>query len=163
VDDYVDAGNGASLDITDAITVEAWVKPMQDTIGIYRGVVTKQDAATYSGYLLAISDNGFWFRIYDTGGSNPVAYADSTYNIGSWYHVVAKRGNNKVYFYINGIEQASKPDSLYSIKSNTQTLKIGRYWTDISNFYFNGLIDDVRIYNRALSDAEIQAIYNATK
>jgi hypothetical protein len=62
--------------------------------------------------------------------------------------------------YINGILSYQITNALTeAIRSNTIPAEIGRY----TGGYFNDLIDDVRLYNRALSDAEIKALYDATK
>lgn len=80
-----------------------------------------------------------------------------------WIYLVAvlDRNENKIKLYINGIKQ----DSMVNISSTSyityNTLDISQQGLSYRNF--NGTIDDVRIYNRALSDQEIKAIYEATK
>jgi hypothetical protein len=78
--------------------------------------------------------------------------------LNTWTHVAGTANGSVAKSYMNGVEVGSVAAGAtyegYSIPNNF----IGG-----GHGYFNGLIDDVRIYNRALSAAEIQAIYNATK
>lgn len=81
---------------------------------------------------------------------------------GNWFHIVFIFEGGKGYkFYINGSLDRDYPNSNLSLYDYGSASYIG-YGTD-ANTYFKGLIDDVRVYNRALSAAEISAIYNATK
>jgi hypothetical protein len=81
---------------------------------------------------------------------------------GQWYHLVGV-GTNKTYsFYINGVLQASKlVSNMGSLSCNSHTIgnqfdNGGLYY----NHYLNGAVDEMRIYSRALSVAEILALYN---
>ena len=71
--------------------------------------------------------------------------------------------NNSIKLYKDGVIIANSSTAISGIAYQTgDLLKIGRRSAE-NQSYFAGLIDDVRIYNRALSDAEIKAIYEATK
>jgi len=81
---------------------------------------------------------------------------------GQWYHLVGV-GNNKTYsFYINGVLQQSQlVANMGPLSSDSHT--IGMMFDDFGsyyNHYLNGSIDELRIYNRALSATEILALYN---
>ncbi len=85
------------------------------------------------------------------------------FSTNNWYFVTATfdRSTNSISGYVNGQLISSNPFSFSSSESTFYPFYIGK---DPANIvYFNGLIDDVRIYNRALSPAEILALYNATK
>ena len=81
-----------------------------------------------------------------------------------WHHIVGVFSpNNFIKLYKDGVITANTFTTLSCIAYQTgDLLKIGRRSAE-NQSYFAGLIDDVRIYNRALSDAEIKAIYDATK
>ena len=90
-------------------------------------------------------------------------------SIGMWTHVVAVVSSQSVEFYINGKSAAKNSYNNVNIsETNNRNLFIGRYGygenaggTGGAGWYpFNGDIDDVRIYNRALSESEVQALYN---
>jgi len=155
VDDYVEVPDSESLDITDAITIEAWIKT--NTSGVVQVVLNKNFA-----YQLRVAEN---LRI--TG----YVYTDSWHYINSyssiepnvWYHIVLTydkslaSGNLKLY--INREEAANPVDETGTISSNAYNLLIGARLA-IPIDLFSGIIDEVRIYNRALSEEEISDLYN---
>jgi hypothetical protein len=78
---------------------------------------------------------------------------------GQWHFVVCQRVGNEFRIYIDGVLDASQTFAHTSV-DNTASLAIGEE-ANYNRQWFNGIIDEVRIYNRALSDAEIQALYQA--
>ena len=77
-----------------------------------------------------------------------------------WSHVAGTLQNSRVKLFINGVEDSSHQiNNFSSITSTSYDLSIGRFGT-YSGYYFDGKLDDVRIYDRALSAAEVQALYN---
>jgi prepilin-type N-terminal cleavage/methylation domain-containing protein len=175
--DYVDCGNDTSLNITGDITIEAWAK--RDSIGDYMGFVGKDtgiwnDSGTYQ--LLYGSDNRIEFRWEKSTTHNIYIRSAGTFGT-EWNHVVVERwqnpsGNFSVRMYVNGEEISINcffsigagwvsidEDSLpYPAISTAGTLEIGRYGKNPITF-FNGFIDDVRIYSEALPSTEIQKHY----
>jgi hypothetical protein len=143
---YVDCGSGASLNITDTVTTEAWVNP-NSTSG-ERFIVNKHDQK----YALEVNNNYFRSIIYD--GSFTYLSSISTFQIGNWYHIAMTYDRIKERLYVNGLLDNSM--SLTSAIQTGTTLWIGKH---ISVYYFSGKIDDVRIYNRALSAQEIKRHY----
>ena len=94
-------------------------------------------------------------RYYLTlGGSSPT-YLDSgpPAAVGQWEHVAATYDGATARFYVDGVEVASKPFT--GNVGNSNTWRLGAYGNTPAGF-FDGLIDNVRIYDRALSAAEIQ-------
>jgi hypothetical protein len=84
-------------------------------------------------------------------------YATWTPTVGQWYHVAVTRNGGSTYaLYINGSQVATSTQT-DSIPDATASLTIG----NAEGFFFNGLLDEVTIYNRALTATEIQSIYNA--
>jgi len=157
-DDYVEVPDDESLNITDAITIEAWIKT--NTSGVVQVVLNKNNA-----YQLRVAGD---LRVIG------YVYTDSWHYVSSysliepniWYHIVftydksLTSGNLKLY--INGGEAANPVDETGTISSNAYDLLIGaRLVTPVD--LFNGLIDRVRIYNRALSEEEIRQLYNGKR
>jgi len=159
VNDYVNVGNAASLNITSAITIEAWVK--RSATGVQHSIVEKYDLGSINGYLLRIQSNDkILVGILDASG---LTYTSSvaTISTGIWYHLVYvfSPGTNKIY--INGnLDNSGVQNKVPT--AGTTTLKIGASGGNPIT-PFNGSIDEVRIYNRALSAAEIKQNYEATK
>jgi len=159
VNDYVNCGNDASLNPTKAITVETWAKLD----------VAAADETSYfpiirrnSAYLLRaeskISGNKFSFFIYDGTSWELGAYSNFQPTSGVWYHVVGTYDRQHVKIYVNGKLRgsAARTEAIQSTGTNT----VVGFW---NNEYFQGFIDEVRIYNRALSAEEIKNLYFAGK
>ena len=157
VDDYVDCGAGAGLDITGQITVAAWVNTNGVGNGQHNPLVTKGDR-TYA--LKHGPDSSISFFIYDPVAKWQVAEqsVSDTFN-GQWHHLAGTYDGNDVKLYIDGVEQDSHP-FVGTINNLVFPLHIGHNAQETDRFY-DGTIDEVRIYSRALSPAEIQALHDS--
>ncbi|HLD33967.1 MAG TPA: LamG domain-containing protein, partial [Candidatus Nanoarchaeia archaeon] len=162
--DNVSVVDSASLDITSAITVSAWVKFSTITTQ-YPTIVSKNPVN--GAYLLFKSDDaassGFAFRVKNVTG-HTTAYGNQTLVAGLWYHVVgtydSTTSTNNLRLYVNGAlgGQASKTGA---IATTAENLFIGDF--DGDSGQFNGSIDEVAIWNRSLSFEEVQTIYGRQK
>ncbi len=159
VNDYLDAGNASSLDITGNLTIEAWVKPERlETAHI----VKKASRDSTDGYELSLSESTgkAYFRVNQNTSHNTYKlFSKSSYPLdgNTWVHLVGVYNRAQVQIYFNGNLENNRSGPA-KIISNTDNLKIGG--PDLSR-YFNGTIDEVRIWNRALSPEEIKASYDA--
>ncbi len=159
VDDYVDVASSTSLNITDAITIEAWVYPKGWNPG---GNLIVSKCFYYAGaaYNLWINEGHTSIKFYINEGQFGSALSfDGALN--KWYHIVGTYDRQYVRVYVNGVGGTPYANTS-SINTNTYNVAIGSR-PGGGSYNFNGLIDEVRIYNRALSPTEISAIYNATK
>ncbi|MDP1706260.1 MAG: LamG-like jellyroll fold domain-containing protein [bacterium] len=110
----------------------------------------------------------FWLRVANTGAGGKLQYSINGSQIesttvpvaGQWYHAVITRDGSLRKIYVNGILENS--GAIGSPESNSNVLEIGRK-PGIAEQSFNGRISDVRVYSRALSAAEVLAIYNSTR
>ncbi|MGC8776316.1 MAG: LamG domain-containing protein, partial [Minisyncoccia bacterium] len=154
VDDYVSTVNNMDF-VNKDFTMLAWIKTnAQKPLGDYAIFNHGFRGTTCSGLHFNIRNDKPYFGLYscDFGGSTYIT-------AGLWYHFAFINNNSPFVtdkVFINGILDSQSTRNPY-IGPSTQ-LRIGGGWYPP----INGLIDEVRIYNRALSDAEIQAIYNAT-
>ncbi len=167
VNDYVNVANSTSLGITSEITLEAWVKrgsrvtwaPIVDKWG-----TNKEQYAIY----IRGDDNSVNFAVTENGNDTDRADQTSTYTVpeGVWVHIVGtfNTANQDMKIYINGSETTyqARPYSsnITSIFTSDQPLYVADWGTNPQTYNFNGLIDEVRIYNRALSAEEIRYHYN---
>jgi len=170
VNDYVDCGGDNSLKPTDAITVEAWVyidSTANDNIVAHLVTTTRIRDPT-GGYLIAWEDrggaygnNGIFFTV--TAGDGTGAQSKREDIVDGWHHVVGTYdkdigGTEEVKLYIDGILEAMS-DYSKAIDQSPTNLKIGG--SLYAGEYYNGTIDEVRIYNRSLSAEEIRLSYGS--
>jgi prepilin-type N-terminal cleavage/methylation domain-containing protein len=159
VNDYVNVPYNSVLDIVKNFTIEVWIYPKEQTFNHQTAVEKWQTyllmhlhagATTFQHYIFA---GGAWHYVR---ASQPWSYY-----IGKWGHYVFTYDGTTLKSYVNGVLD-NQTTYIGQLTSNTNPVTIGKGAETAASF-FNGLIDEVRIYNRALSDAEIQALYNATK
>lgn len=161
-DDLVDVADEITLDIptSNGFTVGAWIK-LSDVTD-YRIIVDKRSEGTWEGYYLYVRPDGkMRFGIEDIVDNNPVIIGTTNVADGNWHYVVGVRdvAADKVRLYVDGSEDApAVTDTTTGSLDSNHSLMIGRY-TQTANYHFLGLIDDVRIYNRALSATEILSNY----
>jgi hypothetical protein len=154
-DDYVNCGSDSSLNITDEITIEAWVKADAAASG-NGGVVTKDNSPDRQFNIMYVhSAPGFGWRIWQNDAVQKQVIASITQGI--WYYVVGVADGSYVRIYLNGVEAVVPVSYDGTIKSfPALDVHIGGY---DATYFFNGSIDEVKIYNRALSSEEIKAHY----
>jgi PKD repeat protein len=154
VNDWLTVADAPSLDLSTAMTLEAWVKP---------DLLSKP----WQSLFVKEAPNSFAYALYLTGGGSSQLNAwwtgsQSMYappvQQGVWSHVAVTAGASTMRLYVNGTQIRSKAIS-GSLPATTGALRIGgnAVW---ANEFFDGTLDDVRIYNRALSAAEVQADRN---
>ena len=150
--DYVDISNDPALVISGNVSLEVWV--MIDTLSGLQNIVRK----SYAGYnyYMRLEDDRIAFKC---GGLTPKAvYSTELLETGKWYHFVGVYDGTHLRLYINSRLDSSVVTS-GRILTSDESLAIGAI-SGGSTEYFKGTIDEVRIYNRALSAEEIQAHYN---
>jgi hypothetical protein len=160
VDDYVNCGNDNSLAITNNLTIAAWVK-RTGAGSSNEIIVSKYNGGQHSYRLFFHSTDVVRWWLSKDGGTNNRAYLDSTITITdtNWHFIAATFESGTLKIYIDGVDKTGSGEgNISSIFESTEPLFIGQ---ENSSSYFNGLIDDVRIYDRALSAEEVMAIYAA--
>jgi len=152
--DYVDCGNNASLDITAKVTITVWVKTNDAGNFQHNPYVAKGDRSYAIKHYM---DNSLQFFIYD--GEWKVVWfpVDSSFN-GVWHHLVGTYDGSSLKLYIDG-QLRNTTAHVGSIASSGYSVNIGRNAQATDRFY-DGLLDEVAIYNRALSASEIQGLYS---
>ena len=146
--------NSASLQLTTGMTLEAWVYPTTTPTG-WRSVITK-NIDRY--YLMASSSQGNRPAVGGTWtAGNENIYGSAGLAVNTWTHLAATFDGATVRLYVNGVQVASQAQTT-SLASTSGTLQIGG--SSYPGEYFAGRIDEVRIYNRALSAAELSTDMN---
>ena len=177
VNDYVDTADINAIDGATALTVSAWVNETSLLGDV--GIVVKWDYQTQGNFAFQTGSSApgkltvfLATSLSDNGVGSRTDTTNSVLTAGVWQHVVmvfdgSQTGDsNRLRIYVNGIAVSTTqgagavPASLVS--SGTATVKIGKFGGTLDRF-FNGSIDEVRIYNRALSQAEITRLYKLKK
>ena len=159
-EDYVDCGNNSITKPTSQISIAFWMEA--ESAEDYARMVATHAKDNDNGY--GVKDNGagkiiFLLDIDGGGGGASSVVSDSTYAIGSYQHVVCTYDGTTMKMYINGALQSDTETVSGSITYDSGELVLGNVATQDRGF--NGLLDDVRIYDRALSLAEVGSIYNS--
>jgi len=144
----------------DTVTVAAWVNTGSNDTG-EREIICNFESA---GYGLFQTSNKLGFQA-DISGYKAVL-ADNSPTIGTWYYVVGTYDNSTIKLYINGVLQTAQTSVSGPIVDSTMAMTIGANpsgtppGTTFGSDWI-GSLDDVRIYNRALSPTEITALYES--
>lgn len=160
--DKVIIPNSTSLDgITGAVTIEAWLNPDTDGTGSL-WVICKNEAGT------ADTQYGFYFdyandRIIAYLGGTAVGGSTTGYvDKGVWTHVAVTWNDTDdvVTYYVNGVPRGTS-SKVGPLTSNGKSLKLGCRGNGVGLYsnYYKGLLDEIRIYNRRLTEAEIVSNY----
>jgi hypothetical protein len=154
VNDWVTVADNNLLDLTGGLTLMAWVRP--DVASGVRDVLVKEGTGVDVYNLYARNWRGLPEGNVLVGGSNRTAEG-SALAAGTWVHLAATYDGATLRYYTNGSLLASTTIS-GSIATSGGALRIGgnSLWGE----FFDGLIDEVRIYSRALSAAEITTDMN---
>ena len=148
--------NSASLMPLSAFTLEAWIYPTQFASSAGSGTVISKESNT-GGYALDIGGNGSG-RIVIVGGNKAWIDAiipDQSIILNQWSHIAGVYDGTNIYFYVNGVLKATT-SNVGAIQPSTSQFWIGGS-SAFSGRVFNGGIDEVSIWNRALSPTEIIA------
>lgn len=155
IDDYVDCGNHTSLNITEAITIEAWIKT--PSLIVYTAIMWGETSAGKRRALLLWNGGSGNGRLYFSG-YGAAANIDSGIRIDDniWHHcVVTKNSSEFVKTYVDGVAGGSGSVTLASYNYTGTHIGQGVDGTEP----FNGAISLVRIYNIALTAEQVLETY----
>lgn len=153
VNDYIHVAESPTLDIVDKITIEAWIYPNLFS-GLPDYVISK-----YIAYNLQVHSGRVVFGL--SGPNGKELYGDSILEIGKWSHIAGVYDGSAMKIYVNGVLDKTEGFAFPINNANWDFFIGAGCAPPICNSYnnlFNGLIDEVSIYNRALTAAEIRAI-----
>ncbi|WP_270888226.1 LamG-like jellyroll fold domain-containing protein [Pedococcus sp. 5OH_020] len=151
VNDRVDIADSTSLGLTSGMTLEAWVRPT--TTSGWRSVLVKERPGGRA-YSLYSSDASSHPSSVLRLKSDVAVAGPAVLPVGTWSHVASTYDGVTHRLYVNGLQVAAVPRS-GKIGTSAKPLRIGG--NTIAGEWFSGAIDEVRVYNRALSAAEVAA------
>lgn len=162
VNDYVQTN--VKLAATNTFSIEAWVYPRAS---VYNRLITNFTNTAVSGEFLfdtygGGTDNGrgLRFLIKGAGTLSTTVTAPSVLTTNSWNHVAVTFDNGEIKLYVDGIQVGTATAGFAGIAANNNAIRIGEDVTIGTAEYFNGKMDEIRIWNTARSVAEIQANMN---
>ncbi|MFH1656921.1 MAG: LamG-like jellyroll fold domain-containing protein [bacterium] len=149
IDDYINCGSSTSLNITDEITIEAWVNMSKVGTEAYEFI---SKASNYCMYLYVTGASPRMMMSVNIGGGKYPQGASVIGNYNEWHHIAGVYDGSRIMNYVDGEIKASE------ILSGTMSTGTGILRINGRSLH-KGFIDEVRIYNRALSSTEIQQLY----
>ena len=154
IDGYVPTNHAPSVDLTDQVKLEAWIKRESNADGT---IISKNGP-----YYLGIINNKINGRVY--AGNPPsweIVSSTTDLQLNQWYHLIMTYDGSYIKVYVNGIEEGSAPKTgLMPVVSQIVTIGWGEPGV---NFFFNGIIDGTKINNQAIVPLqESLMIKNAT-
>ncbi|MFA5013603.1 MAG: LamG domain-containing protein, partial [Candidatus Paceibacterota bacterium] len=157
--DYVDLGSNTSLAMEDKdFTISAWVKLNSYGSGYCKAIL---GVSSGNGAAFSILTSSHVLYLSKTGVSG--ISGTTTIPLSNWVHVVvafnSHSSTNNTTFYVNSVSDVETFD--YDFSTGATTNNMGRYNTVESDRFFNGLIDDVRIYSAVIPTFQIQQNYYA--
>jgi len=157
IDEYVNVGNNESFDVGNVLTIEAWIKPGDKSTR--QGIFSTSFTNSAGAFRLEIgSANGGTKRVAVYGINTWVAQTgDNSYINDQWTHIAYVRtgsGAGTHTIYVNGIPQALISDSPYEFIDNSSNKVIGSGTS--GDQFFKGVMDEVRIWNVALTQQQIR-------
>ena len=156
---YVDCGNNESLNITDAITIDAYVniKLMAD-----QKIITRVKGASWEDrvYQMYVAGEKIQLMFYNGLPGGIIHVMSGAIKTDKWYHVVGTFDSSYVWLYVNNVKYETLNTMGTLLNDPSIHTRIGTWMGTVC---LNGLIDEVRIYNRALSAEEFRGNMFASK
>lgn len=170
VDDHVFVGTGASYTSVANITLEAFIFSQRDSSYEYIFSCDRDCCGVYNGYSIKKLSNGLQLMLWNTANYDGVDWRTSvdyinaitTVNFNTWYHVAATYDGATAKIYKNGVLAGSKSTTKGIGYPSSFPLRIGAMGYT-QQYEFQGSISSPRIYNRALTAAEIKQNFEALR
>jgi Concanavalin A-like lectin/glucanases superfamily/Bacterial Ig domain len=146
----------SSLGLTGGMTIEAWVRPT--ALLAWNTVVLKEHQVGLAYSLYANGDTANPSSYLRIAGAEHSVHGTAPVALNTWTHLAATYDGATMRFFVNGTQVGAQPRT-GNIEASTNALYIGgnQFWGE----HFTGLIDEVRVYNRALTAAQIQTDMNS--
>lgn len=166
-DDYVNSNKDFSWGSSESFSISVWFK-LSSLDGV-QGILGKGSAGGYGDgnweYRLMIINGTADFMYFNTAGAGQIVMTTSSVTANKWNHLeVTYNPTNYGKLYLNGklVDTSSAP--VGTLQNRSTPLLIGHtYRTSLTNYYFRGFIDSVKIYNYDRSANEVKADYSGTK
>lgn len=162
-DDQVTVANASALIAnSSSMSMGFWVYPTTSSTGWpnFDGYAGFRNDANADFYILQLGSNNVEARIRNSSGTNYTITYNGGLNLNAWNHLVLSYNGSTLILYHDGAFAASTP-ATGTISSSTEAFNIGFTPFTGNNFYFDGRIDDLGLWKRALSASDVSNLYNA--
>ena len=150
INDYVNFGNSSLFNSTDQFTISLWMNITALPVGGWAGIISKWSVWWQPIYAITLAPaGGIIGQSYNLSNNA----TGPTLEVGKWYNVVYFYDGSSIGLYVNGVLYGNV-SATGSVISNSGNLQVSN-----ANIKFNGLIDNVRVYEEALSESQIQKLY----
>jgi hypothetical protein len=163
VDDYIDTGNTFTFAQTDQFSVEVWLKILDhsDREAAAAGIIGKGHYYDNQWDIWLYNTNSIYFETTGNPTRQGTIYlATSALALDTWHHYVATYNNGAKSAYLNGVLVGTQTYTGPGDFSNSNNVLIGRRFGDASRS-LRGSVSTAKIYNRALTEAEVRQNFNA--
>jgi len=156
-DDYVDCGNDENLNVN-SFTLTVWVHPTSIDASTHEMIMGKGWSATERSFYLSLFQGKAFVSFRNPGNTAQADVQGNTaFQKSTWYHIAGTHDAKakKAAIYVNGVKENEK-DIDYDVMVTPKPFWIGNIGDH--ELYFNGIIDDVSIFNVALTEGDIKSI-----
>lgn len=151
---YADAGDGWAEDVG-ALSVALFFKPSGSNLN--KGLVGKRDGTGDSWFVnIANPGENIFTRVYNAASSANGVGTTAVNNTSTWYHIAMIYNGTDVRCYVNGSQEGTIGTLTGNVRNTTATVRCA--WTLSDGLEPQGLLDDVRIYARALTPTEVSTL-----
>jgi hypothetical protein len=158
--DYVDLGTTPFLSATADFTITSWINPSSLTASSYHEIFSQGNSSTTDqAFRFAAWDQKLHFSSINDADNSVEDIFGSTLSTGAWQHVAITKSGSNYTLYLNGRIDATDIE----VTSGTytfNTVRIGAITRTSTVEFWNGLIDDLRVYNYALTAEQIKQVMN---
>jgi hypothetical protein len=150
--DYIDAGQ--VLNLNTSFTVSAWVNRNSAS----KTILSKRDSGFTTGYDLSINAAGKAEMSWMVGATKYTITSNAAIPVGIWHHIGVVYNGTTAKIYVDGITKNSA--TMPNVPTNTQSFIIAAADGVNTTSYFNGSIDEVRVWNVALTENQFRYVIN---
>lgn len=147
--EYAQVADHADFTLGSAWTIMCWVNP---TTVPASELVCKQNQWWFS------IDGGFNHGFYKSGGGTASVLGLTAVTTGTWQHAACRYDGMNLQVVRNGVQNNTSAVGAFTMIDNTNPVRMGTW--EGSTEFLDGILDDIRIYNEYLSDAQITALMN---
>ena len=161
-DDWIEVRHDVAQQLTDTFAVAVWFTIPESPNRTYSAIFGREKSARAIGYAMWLAPHAgkLIVDVFDDGDDFEISSSDSLYS--EWHFACMSYDGSKVLLYIDGEVRADRFRT-FSLRPSIEALAIGRPGADRSAKYFDGIIDEVIIFNRGLSESEIRGLEDQTR